>query len=126
MLGKIRTWPDMFQYLYYSFFLLLFVSYLSMFWCDRLPCLVQCSLVARCRDRQPLHMVGRESHPVTIQYQVHNAFNNRIGLPVHDQVQPPHYIKQLVKGLSTDQVMQVYSVYNIYTLIIHILFRGLT
>merc|ERR1711892_381873 len=73
----------------------------------RLPCLFLCDLVPTCRNRKPLHKVGRETAPSTIQYQVQtsrNMLKNRLGL--FSEESPPDLIKELVKGLSTEEHIQ--------------------
>ena len=74
----------------------------------RLPCLFHCDMVPTCKERKPVNEIGRETEPSTLQFQVQTSrsgFNKRLGL-LRDE-SPPDFIKQLVKGLSTKQVIQV-------------------
>jgi len=54
--------------------------------------------------KKPLNEAGRESHPFTLQ-SVRNVATDRSGFPSDDS--PPDFIKFLVKGLSTEQILQV-------------------
>ena len=74
----------------------------------RLPCLFHCDMAPTCNERKPLNEIGRETEPSTLQFQVQTSrtgFKKRLGLLSDES--PPDFIKQLVKGLSTEQVIQV-------------------
>jgi len=60
-------------------------------------------MIPSCQMKKPLNEAGRESHPFTLQ-SVRNVATDRSGFPSDDS--PPDFIKFLVKGLSTEQILQ--------------------
>jgi len=72
----------------------------------RLPCLIHCDMFPICKERGPVNEIGREIEPTTLQNQVHASRNSLVKRFGQISDLPPDYIRELVKGLSTQEIIQ--------------------
>ena len=98
----------------------IFVSHISFL--SRLPCLIHCDMFPICKERGPVNEIGREIDPTTLQNQVHASRNSLVKRFGQISDLPPDYIRELVKGLSTQEIIQVAYLYYFFFSFISFLF----